>query len=233
MLIMSKRFLSELTRIYPYTIIHIFDSLINIPYPCHSLRFFVFSRLSVWLLCSFFRLLIGALRSLAPNPIRVQNIVHQVGCHPTKGHEANFTLIKFFSPNNFTLSAYLASKHIGDSACFGSKNLRDSAVLYGCVLSISKYNLACNFVKVFEEAKFRCVKVQFSLGLLFNFFWMFIIFCGETRLKLVCLGMYRRMSLLVFSTHPFCHEEYASAKQTITSSLPFICNPLVINVSSI
>ena len=36
--------------------------------------------------------------------------------------------------------------------------------------------------------------------------------CGETRLKSVCLGMYRRMSLLVFSTHPFCYEEYASAK---------------------
>ena len=53
---------------------------------------------------------------------------------------------------------------------------------------------------------------NFSLGLLFNFFWMFIIFCGETRLKSVCFGMYRRMSLLVFSTHPFCHEEYASAK---------------------
>ena len=58
-------------------------------------------------------------------------------------------------------------------------------------------------------------KFNFSLGLLFNFFWMFIIFCGETRLKLVCFGMYRRMSLLVFSTHPFCHEEYASAKLTI------------------
>ena len=67
-------------------------------------------------------------------------------------------------------------------------------------------------VKMLEEAKFRCVKVQFFLGLLINFFWMFIIFCDETRLKLVCFGMYRRMSLLVFSTHPFCHEEYASTK---------------------
>ena len=66
-------------------------------------------------------------------------------------------------------------------------------------------------VKMFEEAKFRCVKVQFFLGLLFNFFWIFIIFCGEKRLKLICFGMYRRMSLWVFSTHPFCHEEYVSA----------------------
>ena len=32
------------------------------------------------------------------------------------------------------------------------------------VLSISKCNLACNLVKVFEEAKFRCVKVQFFSG---------------------------------------------------------------------
>ena len=65
--------------------------------------------------------------SLVPNLIRVQNIVHCVGCHPTKGHEVNFTLRVYFAPTNFTLSAYLASKHFGDSACFGSKNLRDSA----------------------------------------------------------------------------------------------------------
>ena len=67
------------------------------------------------------------LRSLAPNLIRVQNIVHCVGCHPTKGHDVNLTLRVYFAPTNFTLSAYLASKHFGDSACFGSKNLRDSA----------------------------------------------------------------------------------------------------------
>ncbi len=132
---MSKRFLSELTRIYPYIIIHIFDSPINIPYPCHSLRFFVFSRLSVWLLCSFCRLIIGPLCSLAPNLIRVQNIVHCVGCHPTKGHNVNLTLRVYFAPTNFTLSEYLASKHFGDSACFGSKNLRDSAhETYSCSL---------------------------------------------------------------------------------------------------
>ena len=34
---------------------------------------------------------------------------------------------------------------------------------YG-VLSISKCNLGCNLVKFFEEAKFRCVKVQFFSG---------------------------------------------------------------------
>ena len=56
------------------------------------------------------------LRSLAPNLIRVQNIVHYVGCHPTKGHDVNLTL-----------SIYFASKHFGDSACFGLQNLRDSA----------------------------------------------------------------------------------------------------------
>ena len=41
-------------------------------------------------------------------------------------------------------------------------------VVYGgwvvSVLYISKCNLACNLVKVFEEAKFRCVKVQFFSG---------------------------------------------------------------------
>ena len=70
---MSKRFLSELTRIYPYIIIHIFDSPINIPYLCHFQRFFMFSKLSVRLLCSFCRLVIGVLRSLAPTNSRLQH----------------------------------------------------------------------------------------------------------------------------------------------------------------
>ena len=99
--------------------------------------FFVLSRLSVWLLCSFCRLVIGVLRSLAPNLIRFQNIVHYVGCHPTKGHEANFTLRVFFAPTNFTLSEYLASKHFGDSACFGLQNLRDSANLLKILFKVT------------------------------------------------------------------------------------------------
>ena len=41
--------------------------------------------------------------------------------------------------------------------------------------------------------------------------------------------MYFRMSLFVFSTHPFCHDEYESVKYTITSSFPFKCNPFVIS----
>ena len=98
--------------------------------------FFVFSKLSVWLLCSFCRLVIGVLRSLAPNLIRVQNIVHMVGC-PTKGHDVNLTLRVYFAPTNFTLSAYLASKHFGDSACFGSKNLRDSANLFKILFKVT------------------------------------------------------------------------------------------------
>ncbi len=63
------------------------------------------------------------LRPLVPNLIRVQNIIHCVGCHSTKGHDVNLTLRVYFAPTNFTLSEYLASKHFGDSA-----------VLYGCIL---------------------------------------------------------------------------------------------------
>ena len=99
--------------------------------------FFVLSKLSVRLLCSFCRLVIGVLCSLAPNLIWVQNIVHCVGCHPTKGHDVNFTLRVFFAPTNFTLSEYLASKHFGDSACFGLQILRDSANLLKILFKVT------------------------------------------------------------------------------------------------
>ena len=82
-------------------------------------------------------LVIGVLRSLVPNPIRVQNIVHYVGCHPTKGYDVNITLRVYFAPTNFTLSAYLASKHFGDSACFGLQNLRDSANLLKILFKVT------------------------------------------------------------------------------------------------
>ena len=77
------------------------------------------------------------LRSLAPNLIRLQNIVHYVRGHPTKGYDVNITLRVYFAPTNFTLSAYLASKHFGDSACFGSKNLRDSANLLKILFKVT------------------------------------------------------------------------------------------------
>ena len=117
--------------------------------------FFVLSRLAVWLLCSFCRLVIGVLCSLAPNLIRVQNIVHCVGCHPTKGHNVNLTLRVYFAPTNFTLSAYLASKHSGDSACFDSKNLRDSA----CLLKILfKVDFICTIQKKAVPLHAVCVQ---------------------------------------------------------------------------
>ena len=76
------------------------------------------------------------LRPLAPNLIRVQNIVHKVGC-PTKGHDVNLTLRVILQAIDFTLSEYLASKHFGDSACFGSKNLRDSANLLKILFKVT------------------------------------------------------------------------------------------------
>ena len=78
------------------------------------------------------------LRPLASNLIRVQNIVHYVGC-PTKGHDVNLTLRVYFAPTNFTLSEYLASKHFGDSACLGLQNLRDSANLLKILFKVDFY----------------------------------------------------------------------------------------------
>ena len=95
------------------------------------------------------------LRSLAPNLIRGQNIVHCVGCHPTKGHDVNLTLRVFFAPTNFTLSEYLASKHFGDSACFGSKNLQDSANLLKILF---KVDFICTIQK-------KAVSLQRKFGL--------------------------------------------------------------------
>lgn len=37
------------------------------------------------------------------------------------------------------------------------------------------------------------------------------------------------MSLFTFSMAPFCHEQYKSAKYTMTFSLPLIDSPLVIS----
>lgn len=111
--------------------------------------FFVLSRLAVWLLCSFCRLVIDALCSLAPNQIWVQNIVHCVGCHPTKGHDVNLTLRVFFAPTNFTLSVYFVSKHSGDSACFDSKNLRDSANLLKILFKV-------DFICTIQKKQYLC-----------------------------------------------------------------------------
>ena len=75
---------------------------------------------------------------------------------------------------------------------FFSTKTRHLRKMY-CLLANAIFG--AKLVKMFEEAKFRCVKVQFFSGSVVNFFRMFIIFCGETRFKLVCFGMYRRMSL--------------------------------------
>lgn len=47
--------------------------------------------------------------------------------------------------------------------------------------------------------------------------------------KLVPFGMYLLMSLLVFSTHPFCQPQNVSVKYTFTSSFPFTLSRLVIS----
>lgn len=50
-------------------------------------------------------------------------------------------------------------------------------------------------------------KFNFSLGLLFIFFCISIIFRSEKSLKFAFFGMYLLMSLFAFSTAPFCQEE--------------------------
>jgi len=77
---------------------HIFDSPINIPYLCHFQRFFMFSKLSVWLLCSFCRLVIGVLCSLARNLIPVTSSIAldviQQRCSVLGTSNAEFTPIR-------------------------------------------------------------------------------------------------------------------------------------------
>lgn len=61
------------------------------------------------------------------------------------------------------------------------------------------------------------LKLSFSLGLALIFIFIFFIFPSVMVLMSVPFGMYCLTSLFSFSTAPFCHEQYESAKYTGTS----------------
>ena len=57
-----------------------------------------------------------------------------------------------------------------------------------------------------ETSHFGVWKLSFCLGLLFIFFCIIAVFLSVNSSKFACFGIYRLMSLFVFSTAPFCHE---------------------------
>ena len=65
----------------------------------------------------------------------------------------------------------------------------------------------CKISDLFEEFGFGVEKPSLFRGLRFNFLPTFLIYSSEKSLKLEFLGMYCLISLLTFSTAPFCHEQ--------------------------
>ena len=73
-----------------------------------------------------------------------------------------------------------------------------------------------NYKRCLKNSHFGVEKFNFSLGLSFNFFCMDIILLSVYLSNESFLGIYCLINLFVFSTVPFCHEQYGSAKYTGT-----------------